>query len=119
MLNDYRLREYIGSSDLSMAEKMVMLALAQRRNRETGACFPSYPKIAKWASCTERTVQRTIPVLVERGFLVRVERASKRAPCHYIFQCDVDDLVQLEECCYEKKMGDWFQTRSCVGTRRG
>lgn len=49
--------------------KLILLAIAKHINYETGVCFPSNRTIAEIAGTTEKTVQRTLPALLESGEL--------------------------------------------------
>lgn len=57
--------------------KLVLLALANRADDETGECWPGIPRVAKDASCSVRSAQIHIASLARNGF-VQVER--RRAP---------------------------------------
>ena len=51
--------------------KLVLLALANRSNHETGACFPGQELIADECSMSVRTVRRHLKTLEERGLIER------------------------------------------------
>lgn len=58
--------------DISSSEKLVLLALADRHNADTGDCFPSLDKIAD-DTCTSRdTARRATQSLEQKGLLSRV-----------------------------------------------
>lgn len=59
--------------DLTPTELAVYLALLRFRDPKTGKCFPGFSAIAKRASISAKSVQRTIPLLEERG-MIRVTR---------------------------------------------
>lgn len=58
----------VWQSDLPMTEKMVLLCLADYAN-DRGECWPAVETIAAKCSCTDRTVQKAIKALEERGAL--------------------------------------------------
>jgi len=57
--------------DVSSSEKLVLLALADRHNADTGDCFPSLDRIAE-DTCTSRdTARRATQSLEQKGLVVR------------------------------------------------
>jgi len=54
--------------------KLVLLALANRANHETGLCYPGQDLIALECSMSSRTVRRHLKALEERGLVVRRAR---------------------------------------------
>lgn len=49
--------------------KLVLVALADEVIADDGECWPSLERIAEFAECDVRTVQRHIDVLMEEGFV--------------------------------------------------
>jgi hypothetical protein len=68
-------------TDLSQAETLVLLALADRAD-DDGRCWPSIAGVAERARMTERSVQRVMRVMQERGF-VAIEKGGGRKTNHY------------------------------------
>lgn len=64
------------AAELSLPEKMVLLALADAANDE-GLCWPSVATIYKKCSMAERTVRKTFARLVELGHLTIHERVGR------------------------------------------
>ena len=62
--------------DLPDSEKLALLALADCANDE-GYCWPSMATLAKKCSKSDRTVQKAIQSLMEKGHLSRDERPGK------------------------------------------
>ena len=62
--------------DLGTSEKMVLVVLANHHNAETGQCNPSIPRIARYSSCSDRTVQRSLAELIKQG-LIAISTASR------------------------------------------
>lgn len=60
-------------SNLPSRAKQVMFYLINRANAE-GTCFPSVKTIASDCGVTERTIQRTMKILMEEGFVAKEER---------------------------------------------
>jgi hypothetical protein len=58
----------VWNTDLPCAEKMVLLSLADNANDE-GVCWPSITTICRKTSLTERTVQKCIARLKDKGLL--------------------------------------------------
>lgn len=54
--------------------KLVLLALANRVNHETGVCYPGQELIGRECSMSSRTVRRHLRTLEERGLIVRRAR---------------------------------------------
>jgi hypothetical protein len=57
--------------DLSLAEKIVLLAYADNAHHDGTSIFPSVETVALKASCSERTVQRCKKSLIEKGYLIK------------------------------------------------
>lgn len=62
--------------DLPDSEKLALLALADCANDE-GLCWPSMATLAKKCSKSDRTVQKAIQSLIEKGHLSRDERPGR------------------------------------------
>ncbi|AGK97118.1 helix-turn-helix domain-containing protein [Clostridium pasteurianum] len=60
-------------SNLPSRAKQIMFYLINRANTE-GTCFPSVRTIAKDCGVSERTVQRTMKVIFEAGFVIKENR---------------------------------------------
>lgn len=57
--------------DISASEKLILLALADRHNADTGDCFPSLDRIAE-DTCTSRdTARRATQSLEQKGLISR------------------------------------------------
>ncbi|GAA0782020.1 helix-turn-helix domain-containing protein [Hathewaya limosa] len=65
--------EKVYKSKLPSRAKQVMFYLINRANAE-GTCFPSVKTIASDCGVSERTIQRTMKVLIKEGFLIKEER---------------------------------------------
>ncbi|WP_336791137.1 helix-turn-helix domain-containing protein [Paenibacillus sp. MMO-177] len=63
--------ELLEDQNLSSSEKLVYIALYSFVNAHTLQAFPSVSKIAQLASVSERTVQRVMTTLAEKGYLTR------------------------------------------------
>lgn len=61
--------EVFDTVGLDTYEKLIYMSLLRFANEKTETCFPSYKKIAESASCSEKTAERTIAKLVEKGFI--------------------------------------------------
>lgn len=62
--------------------KLVLICLTDCANEE-GKCWPSIATIAKRAGCSERTVQRHLGELVEKGYVSRQHREGT-TPFYYV-----------------------------------
>lgn len=60
-------------SNLPSRAKQVMFYLINRVNAEE-TCFPSVRTIASDCGVSERTIQRTMKVLIKEGFVIKEER---------------------------------------------
>lgn len=63
--------------DVEPPAKLVLLALANRTNHETGMCFPGQELIAEECSMSVRTVRRHLKTLEDCGLLERRMRMSR------------------------------------------
>lgn len=67
--------------DLPDSEKLALLALADNAN-DQGVCWPSMATLSRKCSKSDRTVQRSIQSLEEKGHLTREERPGKGVLYH-------------------------------------
>lgn len=58
---------------VSMAERLVLLALADNADHKTGVAWPSVGTLAEKCDVSERTVQRSLKGLVEAGLIAVVD----------------------------------------------
>ena len=65
------------SQELPPMQKLVLLALANRHNSETGRCDPSLARLAKDCSLGKTTVQRALAGLCERRLVTRTQRKAE------------------------------------------
>lgn len=63
-------------SELTDAQVRVLCAIGTFTNKLGGNVWASVRTLAKQCNLTERSVQRALPTLVERGYLRRIERAG-------------------------------------------
>ena len=68
---------------LSLTEKFILLALCEKCDNDGSNAYPSVKTLARYAECSERTVQRALKSLTDKGWLVLAERASSRRPTNY------------------------------------
>jgi len=54
--------------------KLLLLALADRAEKETGQCWPSLARLAEDTHLSVATIKRKLNFLEERGFITRVQR---------------------------------------------
>lgn len=76
-MNKYEVLEQVYKSDLPSRAKQVMFYLINRANGE-GTCFPSIKTAARDCGVSTRTIQRTMKVLVEAGFLKKDSRFREK-----------------------------------------
>ena len=57
--------------DISASEKLILLALADRHNADTGDCFPSLDRIAEDTCSSRNTVRRATQALEDKGLIKR------------------------------------------------
>lgn len=62
---------------LSPPDRLVLLALADRHNSETGACFPSLRRVAEDANLSERAVRLALRALEEAGLIKAEPRKAE------------------------------------------
>lgn len=56
------------------AAKLLLLALADRADKETGQCWPSLARLAEDTEMSAATIKRRLIQLEERGFIIRTQR---------------------------------------------
>lgn len=62
---------------LTSSQRLTLLALADRINRDTGQCVPSIATVMKDANLSERTVQNSLRDLIGAGLIERIVRYGK------------------------------------------
>ena len=67
-------------------ERLVLLAIADHANDDQWSCWPSVPKLAAKACVSERTVQRALHALEERGELA-IDRGAGPSGTHLFRVC--------------------------------
>lgn len=73
---------------LNATAKMVLLGLANHANPDGTRVFPSVARIARYAECDPRTVQRHLKALRLGGWLEVVTEASQHRPTEYRIRGD-------------------------------
>lgn len=76
-----RLMSEVWRSDLPIVEKMVLLVIADHASDDGTEAWPSQATIAQKASISIRTVQRSVNVLVAKGYLWVQKGAGGSANC--------------------------------------
>lgn len=76
-MNKYEVLEQVYKSNLPSRAKQVMFYLINRANGE-GTCFPSVKTMASDCGVSTRTIQRTMKVLLEYGFVKKDSRFREK-----------------------------------------
>lgn len=76
-MNKYEVLEQVYKSNLPSRAKQVMFYLINRANGD-GTCFPSVKTIASDCGVSTRTIQRTMKVLLEYGFVKKDSRFREK-----------------------------------------
>jgi DNA-binding transcriptional regulator YhcF (GntR family) len=76
-MNKYEVLEQVYKSNISSRAKQVMFYLINRANGE-GTCFPSIKTTASDCGVSTRTIQRTMKVLLESGFIKKDSRFREK-----------------------------------------
>jgi predicted transcriptional regulator len=93
-------------SNLPSRAKQIMFYLINRANTE-GTCFPSVRTIASDCGVSERTVQRTMKVLLEAGFVIKENRYRDnggQSSNLYKLQIELENKVDNQPNTYEGKV---------------
>ena len=72
-MKKYELLDIVYKSNLPSRAKQIMFYFINRANAE-GICFPSMRTIASDCGISERTIQRTMKILLEEGFVIKENR---------------------------------------------
>jgi len=90
-MKKHELLEQVYKSNLPSRAKQIMFYLINRANGE-GTCFPSIKTIANDCGVSTRTIQRTMVILLEAGFVKKDSRFREKKDistipieCHSIF----------------------------------
>ena len=78
---------------ISKIEKLILIGLADRAD-EQGSCYPSKRDLANIAVCSEKTVQRTIQTLQEKGFMKVQARAIDGRQTSNRYFLSLDRMMQ-------------------------
>ena len=81
--------------NITASEKLVLLAISQHVNNETGKAFPSINRIAKMVNRTSRTVLTLTANLREKGYLVTVGRTVQGVYVYKVRLPKSDEAVSL------------------------
>ena len=93
---------------LSAMEKAVYLALCSHADTRSRSCFPSNRTLADEVGCSERTVQRSLDVLENRGIIKRQERFKEGSQ-----QTNIIWVIGWHAPCYQDKGDDSRDTPPC------
>jgi len=69
--------KHIAAFEMSLPARLVLLALADRHNQETGRCDPSLSRIEKDTKIGERTIRKALRELEALKVIVTVERKQR------------------------------------------
>lgn len=72
------------STGLTPAQKLMLLGLAERADRQGRYAFPSVATLAQYAECSERTVELGLQALVAGGWITVQRKATNRMPTTYV-----------------------------------
>jgi DNA-binding MarR family transcriptional regulator len=70
-------------TSLSLAEKFILLALCEKADNDGRNAYPSVSTLARYAECSERSVQRHLRSLERQGWIAVREKATPRRPTNY------------------------------------
>lgn len=86
-----------GQTDLSSSTKLVLVALADRANEDTGECWPGLESVAKRACMSTRQVSRHLTKLTEAGLISRRRiRRDDGTLGKYVFRVNLDQPTLTE-----------------------
>lgn len=91
-------------SNLTSRAKQIMFYLINRANAE-GTCFPSVRTIASDCGVSERTVQRTMKILLKEGFVIKENRYRDnggQSSNLYLLQIEPENNIKDDKCSEEK-----------------
>lgn len=95
----YELLEKVYKSNLSSRAKQIMFYLINRANNE-GTCFPFVKTIANDCGISTRTVQRTMLILVDAGFIIKNSRfrenGGQKSNLYTLKNLVTDDEKEIE-----------------------
>lgn len=68
---------------LSLTDKFVLLALCEKADNDGTSAWPSVKTLARYAECSERTVQRSLKDLIDGEWIWLVKHATAKRPRVY------------------------------------
>ena len=72
--------------ELTPIEKLVLLALANRHNKDTGKCYPSMNRMAIDTGMCSRSVMRSIGGLEKKGLITTQRYGGKSNYYHHEYR---------------------------------
>ena len=78
---------------LTLTEKFILLALCEKADNDGTNAWPSVKTLARYAECSERTVQRALGRLRQTGWIAVTHRATRYRPQNYAV-----NLQRLQGC---------------------
>jgi len=84
----------VADSDLTDMQVRVLCAVGTFTNRLGGNVWASINTLAKHSNLSPRSVQRALPILVEKGYLRRVDRVGRTNLYEVILQTDAQGVTQ-------------------------
>ncbi|GEM_PF-6922552 len=73
---------------LSLKEKFILLALCEKADNDGSNAWPSVATLARYAECSERTVQRALSELRQKGWISIARKATQYRPRVYTVNLD-------------------------------
>jgi len=71
------------ATSLGLTEKFILLALCEKADNDGTNAWPSVKTLARYAECSERTVQRALGSLCEKKWITLTKHASATRPRVY------------------------------------
>lgn len=72
----------LSDKTLSPMQKMIYVALSSYADNKTRSCYPSYNTLAEKAGCSRRTAILAMKVLIEKEYVVKVQKLDERKNAH-------------------------------------
>lgn len=82
----------------SPTEKLVLILIANKANKDTQQCFPSIATLARESGYSRRAVTRSISKLIELGLISRANRFSNNRQTSNMYQVNTGETPALIEC---------------------
>jgi len=106
------------SSDLTPAQKLLLIALADHANDEDQLCWPSQEHLIKKTGLDRRSVQRSLSTLIDKGYIRIIKKGTNGIiPESTLYQVTLADFCRLSWAASNTNIGGILAKRQAAKSR--